>query len=133
MKRSLISKSALVFGAVALCSSLALAQPMGRSGGNGDSRPAGGPGGGGSTAFHGPQDTDGDGLISQEEFLVPAQERFQKQDTDGDGVITFDEISAHAKEHFLKLDSNGDGVLSQDELPKGGSRNSKPSDAPPDA
>lgn len=39
-------------------------------------------------------DTDGDGMISREEFTAPALKRFDRADADGDGVITPEERAA---------------------------------------
>jgi len=39
-------------------------------------------------------DTDGDGVISSDEFLTPPSERFAALDTNGDGVLTEDELEA---------------------------------------
>lgn len=38
-----------------------------------------------------------------------------KMDSDGDGVISKDEFMAHAEKKFSKKDRNGDGVISKDE------------------
>jgi len=39
-------------------------------------------------------DTNGDGVISQEEFMTRAQERFTKMDANGDGTIEREEAKA---------------------------------------
>jgi hypothetical protein len=39
-------------------------------------------------------DTDGDGVVSSDEFLTPPSERFAALDTDGDGVLTEEELEA---------------------------------------
>ncbi len=39
-------------------------------------------------------DTNGDGVISKEEFLSHAEDRFSKMDTDGDGSVTKEEGEA---------------------------------------
>jgi len=38
-------------------------------------------------------------------------------DTNGDGVVTLDEYLAAAKKRFSRLDKNGDGFIDADELP----------------
>lgn len=42
--------------------------------------------------------------------------RFAKIDTDGDGVISRDEFMARAAKRFAKMDANGDGRLSKNEM-----------------
>lgn len=63
--------------ALALCAGSAFAQP--------------GPG-------HGPTDLDGDGTISRSEFDQFSAEMFSKLDTDGDGVLSEDEQIAPRRE-----------------------------------
>lgn len=40
---------------------------------------------------------------------------FEKHDTDGNGEISEAEFMAHAKAKFAKKDKNGDGVISREE------------------
>lgn len=40
---------------------------------------------------------------------------FEKKDTNGDGVISESEFLDHAKARFDEMDKNGDGSISQDE------------------
>lgn len=83
-------------------------------------------------------DTDGDGLISQDEFSVPGSDRFEKMDTDGDGVVTLEEINnrmaeqaaerqakmadrrekmqAKMQERFASADQNKDGIITKEEM-----------------
>ena len=42
-------------------------------------------------------DTDGDGQISEEEWVVHQTERFQEIDADGDGFASEEEMEAHHK------------------------------------
>ncbi len=42
-------------------------------------------------------DTNGDGVISKDEFMDSAEERFKKMDADGNGEISKDEAKAHHK------------------------------------
>lgn len=44
------------------------------------------------------------------------KDRFAKTDTNGDGVISRDEFMARAAKRFEKMDANGDGSLSKDEM-----------------
>lgn len=43
-------------------------------------------------------DTNGDGVVSQDEFLDHAKARFGEMDTDGDGKISREEAQAHRTE-----------------------------------
>lgn len=59
-----------------------------------------------------------------------------RADTDGDGVITRDEAIAQATERFDRLDLNRDGRLTRDELGRaaygsGGRRGDAPPPPPP--
>lgn len=49
-------------------------------------------------------DTNGDGVISKDEFLSFAEERFGKMDTNGDGTITKDEAQAAHKGKKEKME-----------------------------
>lgn len=40
---------------------------------------------------------------------------FEKHDLNGDGSISQDEFLEHAKKKFQKRDANGDGIISKDE------------------
>lgn len=40
---------------------------------------------------------------------------FEKHDTNGDGVITKDEFLAHAEERFSQMDADGDGSVTKEE------------------
>ncbi len=76
-------------------------------------------------------DTDGDNLISLEEFEVFSTvererkqaerraKRFTKLDTDGDGFVSADELSARADKRmdrmFERIDTDGDGVITEAE------------------
>ena len=41
------------------------------------------------------QDTNGDGVISKDEFLASAEKKFDKMDADGNGSVSKDEAKAH--------------------------------------
>jgi Ca2+-binding EF-hand superfamily protein len=64
-------------------------------------------------------DADGDGVVSSEEFVAPAGERFTELDTNGDGTISSDEFTAQLLERFEEIDTDDDGALTQDELRAG--------------
>lgn len=49
-------------------------------------------------------------------------EYLREFDTDGDGRVSEAEYVAHMSEGFYRLDRNGDGVLESDELPGGRGR-----------
>jgi Ca2+-binding EF-hand superfamily protein len=70
-------------------------------------------------------DTNGDGVVTQDEFISAAKAKFQALDTQGTGKVTVQQIATSATaqqrdlkfaEHEVKkLDTNGDGVVSQAE------------------
>ena len=85
-------------------------------------------------------DTDGDGRISQAEWIAAANARngsgshmmggrsgggpgggydpmraFARIDTNGDGFIDKAELDAMSAERFQRMDTNGDGILTPDE------------------
>lgn len=47
-------------------------------------------------------DSNGDGVVSQDEFLAAAHKRFSRLDKNGDGSITADEMPAHRWAHGAK-------------------------------
>jgi hypothetical protein len=69
-------------------------------------------------------DTDGDRMISLEEFQTGATERFTAMDTDGDGLVTPAEMVAErqqraedrAAQRLARIDTNEDGALSLEEM-----------------
>lgn len=87
-------------------------------------------------------DTDGDGLVSFEEFRVPEGRRqgwmLEKADLDGDGAVTLEEatqardkrmaehqekmaarkekMAARMAEGFAKMDADGDGAVTREEM-----------------
>ncbi|HRF84660.1 MAG TPA: EF-hand domain-containing protein [Pseudoxanthomonas sp.] len=74
-------------------------------------------------------DTDGDGRVSQAEYLAWMGYAFEKLDRDGDGVLSAAELpggkgkpvslEAHRQrlaERFRRQDANGDGYLDAKEL-----------------
>jgi len=78
-------------------------------------------------------DSDGDGLISLDEFHDFDRGMFQRMDSNGDGVVTQDEIEMHMQEmqskmtgrhsemqsriegHFTQADTNQDGMVTSEE------------------
>lgn len=61
-------------------------------------------------------DSDGDGVVSRQEFLDRAEQKFNTRDQDGDGAITLPDVLGHAESRFTEIDSDQDGVLTHDEL-----------------
>ena len=68
-------------------------------------------------------DTNGDDVVTTEEFKAAAAERFRKMDSDSSGSVTQDEFNSYISEKrekwsavkFQKMDTNGDGNISQAE------------------
>ena len=68
-------------------------------------------------------DTNGDDVVTTEEFKAAAAERFRNMDADGNGAVTQDEFGAYLKEKrqnwstvkFQKMDIDKDGNVSQSE------------------
>ena len=77
-------------------------------------------------------DTNGDGVITLNEWLSGRARLFQRLDTNGDGVVGRDEVSAMASARraggrrasperlFQRIDANGDGVVDGDEFDSAG-------------
>ena len=73
-------------------------------------------------------DSDGDGLLSLDEFLAAREERVEALDADADGFLSTDELSSFEGPHgrtppagvierrMEQADTDGDGVLSFDEV-----------------
>ena len=69
-------------------------------------------------------DTNGDGQITQAEFIAAADAKFTRADTNFDGNLTKDEMRAlkelkraeHEAKRFDRQDINGDGTLTKDEI-----------------
>ena len=55
-------------------------------------------------------------IVAQaEDYEQRHNKMFEKHDTNGDGVISQDEFMSHAQERFNENDTNNDGAISQDE------------------
>jgi Ca2+-binding EF-hand superfamily protein len=74
-------------------------------------------------------DTDGDGRVSEAEYLAYMSRSFQSMDRNGDGILESDELPGgrgrpitlqsyqdNLRRQFHKLDRNHDGYLSAAEL-----------------
>lgn len=69
-------------------------------------------------------DGDGDGRISQAEFVAGALQRFDRNDANRDGTLTADEMRAGMEarrnerrgQMFARMDTNGDGAISRAEF-----------------
>jgi len=53
--------------------------------------------------------------VAKEGGMKPHDGMFEKGDTNKDGVISQDEFLAHAKERFNDMDANHDGKITKDE------------------
>jgi len=73
-------------------------------------------------------DTDGNSILSEEEFTVAmearAEERrnrrrgnaFERADSNGDGGLTFDETGTRLESMFERVDTDGDGLITEAEM-----------------
>jgi Ca2+-binding EF-hand superfamily protein len=52
-------------------------------------------------------DTNGDGVVSQDEYIAAAKSRFTRLDRNGDGFIDADEMPAHHWAHAKKATNGG--------------------------
>ena len=123
MKTKQITKTLIISATMGLVAATAWAQDRNASVPQGNGEPpaisqTGPDKGRGEGPRRGPQDLDGDGLISLEEFTSPAEARFKAHDLDGDGVLSLQETLGEVNEHFVQADSNGDGYLSPEEMPR---------------
>ena len=68
-------------------------------------------------------DSDGDGKVTQDEFLAASKARFERMDADQNGKISSDEMrtymierrEARMEEKFKRIDADGDGSVNRDE------------------
>jgi len=77
------------------------------------------------------RDTDGDGMVSQAEFLAAGGKqgtarRFATLDKNADGLLDTAEIDAMLTRRFTRMDGNGDNVLSAEERTAVRARKGKP-------
>ena len=77
------------------------------------------------------RDTDGDGMVSQAEFLAAGGKqgtarRFATLDKNADGLLDTAEIDAMLTRRFTRMDGNGDNVLSAEERAAVRARKGKP-------
>jgi Ca2+-binding EF-hand superfamily protein len=73
-------------------------------------------------------DTDGDGVVSEAEYVAYLSLGFRARDVDGNGILEGDELPPNAKplaradnearlrRQFARQDANGDGALNAREL-----------------
>ncbi len=61
-------------------------------------------------------DTDGDGLISEAEFVRDAAAAFSGLDADRSGTLTPDELGPHDPRRFTRIDTDNDGALTFTEV-----------------
>jgi Ca2+-binding EF-hand superfamily protein len=52
-------------------------------------------------------DTDGDGLVSEDEFVAVGARRGERLDTDGDGTISADEVAVMRARHEERVEERG--------------------------
>ena len=87
----------------------------------------------GAAAYFEFLDENGDGLLQPEEIPEARAERLRARDTDGDGLLSMDEFASGGEHHrhhrgeqgppsteaiFAQLDVNEDGVITADEVPE---------------
>lgn len=61
-------------------------------------------------------DRNRDGRITRNEMLAPRVAAFRKLDTDGNNLLTFEEWAVRGSNRFKGADANGDGVLDRTEF-----------------
>lgn len=62
------------------------------------------------------QDRNGDGIISRVEMMSNRTAAFKKIDTDGNNLLTFEEWAVTTSNRFAGADRNRDGQLSREEF-----------------
>ncbi|WP_373487733.1 EF-hand domain-containing protein, partial [Blastomonas sp.] len=61
-------------------------------------------------------DTNGDGIITEDEVRAHARARFAKMDANGDGKLDKADREARQAANFAKMDTDGSGEVSQAEM-----------------
>ena len=61
-------------------------------------------------------DRNRDGRITRNEMLAPRVAAFRKLDTDGNNLLTFEEWAVRGSNRFKAADANGDGILDRTEF-----------------
>lgn len=71
-------------------------------------------------------DKDRDGRITRAEMLAPRAKDFRKLDTDGNNLLSFDEWAVSTDNKFKAADANGDGALTRPEFATTKQKTKKP-------
>jgi hypothetical protein len=110
------------FGAAVTLAIVALAG-CSKSGGANTGAGAGDQSGGGRGDYFKRMDANGDGKVSQDEYVQARREQFKRLDTDGDGKLSMAEIEASGRDRMIDrlkaLDANHDGFVDQTEYDAG--------------
>ena len=61
-------------------------------------------------------DSDRNGAVSRDEFMVTRRKAFAKLDSNGDGSVSFDEFSLRSQDRFAKADRDTTGSLNRAEF-----------------
>lgn len=69
-----------------------------------------------SLSFAYASDTTDESSQMQRPQQMSAEQAIAKMDTDGDGMLSEDEVKGPLKKDFSKIDTDGDGYITEDEL-----------------